>query len=117
MAARSALLATEGLGLMLVAWIGRASRAGGPVGRSGLDGGERQDRRRPRGDREQVRRDGDRREDRAALHAKMGDSYKSMGGAAVGKYCESIVKNAGSTASDYEQMAAAHREMASPAAN
>jgi uncharacterized membrane protein YeaQ/YmgE (transglycosylase-associated protein family) len=57
---------------------------------------------------------------RAAMHAKMGQNYKSMGGAAIGKYhmdahCESIVKNANATAADYESMAAAHRQMAAAA--
>lgn len=54
---------------------------------------------------------------RAAMHTKMAQGYKSMGGAAIGKYhmdhhCESIAKSANALASDYEQMATAHREMA-----
>lgn len=57
---------------------------------------------------------------RAAMHTKMAQGYKSMGGAAVGKYhmdhhCESIAKSANATASEYEQMANAHREMAAQA--
>lgn len=57
---------------------------------------------------------------RAAMHTKMARNFKSMGGAVIGKYhmdhhCESITKNANALASDYEQMAAAHRSMAAQA--
>lgn len=57
---------------------------------------------------------------RAAMHTKMGENLKSMGGAAIGKYhmdqhCASITRDASSLATNYEQMAAAYRAMAATA--
>ncbi len=57
---------------------------------------------------------------RAAMHTKMGENLKSMGGAAIGKYhmdqhCASITKDASNLATNYEQMAAAYRAMAATA--
>jgi hypothetical protein len=57
---------------------------------------------------------------RADEHAKMGEAYKKLGGALVGKlqldkHCASLVKSAQSEAAEYESLAQAHREMAKTA--
>jgi hypothetical protein len=52
-----------------------------------------------------------------AEHKSMGAAYRKMGGAAVGKlnlpqHCDYFTKTFGTDAKMYEQMAAAHRQMA-----
>lgn len=57
---------------------------------------------------------------KAEMHKRMGQNYKQVGGAPVGKYnlvghCDNLSKNATKDAAEYEKLAAAHRDMAKQA--
>ena len=57
---------------------------------------------------------------KAAEHREMAESYKKLGGAAIGKlhldeHCERLAKSYEKAAMEYEALAKAHREMAKAA--
>lgn len=58
---------------------------------------------------------------RAEQHSKLMQAYESLGGASAAKlhleeHCEKLAKSAGDEATEYENLANAHREMAVSAA-